>query len=71
MLLFVPVGLFGVAALVVVLGLTVLAPIYAVIVLLDGRYLLALFALLLWFVWLRFGGRLRHLVLEGFEHGSL
>ena len=43
-----PIGLFGRAALV---GLTVLPPIYAVIVLLDGRYLFGVVALLLWFVW--------------------
>ena len=71
MILFVPVGLIGLAAVVVVLGLTVLPPIYAIIAFIDGRWLMGLLSLIVWLVWLRFGGRARRFVTEGFEHGSL
>ena len=71
MIVFVPVGIIGFAGLVLVLGLTVLPPLYAVIVFIDGHYMLGFFALVIWFIWLLFGGRLRGLALEGFEHGSL
>jgi hypothetical protein len=71
MIVFVPVGVVGFAALVLVLGLTILPPIYVVSVFIDGRYLLGFFTLIGWLMWLRFGGRLRRLALEGFEHGSL
>jgi len=68
---FVPMGILGILALVVVLGLTAVAPFYAIIVFIDGRYLLGAFILAVWLIWLRFGGRARHVVFEGFEHGSL
>jgi len=71
MLLFVPVGLIGLLALALVLGLTVLPPIYSIIVLIEGRYLLGALSLMLWAVWLLFGNRVRCLVFEGFRHGSL
>ncbi len=69
MMAFVPVGILGFAALVVVLGLTVILPMVAVLI--DGRYLLGSITVVVWIAWLRYGGRLRRLVLEGFEHGSL
>jgi hypothetical protein len=68
---FIPVGIIGLAALVVVLGLTVLPPIYAVIVFIDGRYVLGLLALVGWLLWIRFGAWLRGIVFEGSEHGCL
>jgi hypothetical protein len=71
MLALVPVGLLGILALVVVLGLTAIAPLYAIIVFIHGRYLLAAFILAVWLVWLRVGGKARRVVFEGFEHGSL
>lgn len=71
MIVFVPVGLLGILALAVVVGLTAFPPLYAIIVFIDGRYVLGLGALVLWLVWLRFGKRARRFVLEGFEHGSL
>lgn len=71
MIAFVPVGVIGFAAFVVVLGLTVIPPMYALCVFIDGRYAYGLVVLVVWLVWLRFGGRLRRLVFEGFEHGSL
>jgi len=71
MIVFVPIGVIGFAALVVALGLTVLPPMYAISVFIDGHYLLGLVALVAWLVWLRFGRGLRRLVFEGFEHGSL
>lgn len=71
MIVFVPVGLLGLAALVLVLGLTALPPVYAIIVFIDGRYLLGSLSLVLWLVWLRFGGRARRFVFEGFEHANL
>ncbi len=71
MLVFVPVALLGSLALVVVVGLTGFAPLYAIIVFIDGRYLFGAFILAVWLVWLRVGGRARRFVFEGFEHGSL
>jgi hypothetical protein len=71
MLLFAPIGLLGILALVLVIGLTIVAPLYAVIVFIDGRYILGAITLALWLVWLRFGGRARRFVSEGFGHGSL
>ncbi len=68
---FVPIGVIGFAAFVVVLALTLLPPAYAIELFIDGRYLLGLTTLVIWLAWLRFGGRLRCLVFEGFEHGSL
>ncbi len=69
--MFAPIGLLGVLALALVLGLTVIAPLYAVIAFIDGRYLLGTITVALWLAWLGFGGRARRFVLEGFEHGSL
>ena len=70
MILFVPVGLFGFAALALVLALTVVPPAYAVIAFIGGRFLLGLMSLMIWIVWFRFGGCVRLWVLEGFEHAS-
>jgi hypothetical protein len=71
MLVFVPIGLVGILALVVVVGLTGFAPLYAIIIFIDGRYILGAFISAAWLVWLRVGGRARRFVFEGFEHGSL
>ena len=71
MIVFVPVGLLGILALTLVLGLTALPPLYAIIVFINGRYLLGVAVLVLWLVWLCFGGRARRFCFEGFEHGSL
>ncbi len=71
MLVFVPVALLGSLALVVVVGLTGVAPLYAIIVFIDGRYLFGAFIWAVWLVWLLVGVRARRFVFEGFEHGSL
>ena len=71
MFVFAPIGLLGILMLVLVLCLTAIAPLYAIIAFADGRYMLSAVTLALWFVWLRFGGRARRFVFEGFEHGSL
>ena len=66
-----PIGLLGILALIVVVGLTAILPLYAVIVFIDGRYLFGALLFGLWLVWLRIGGQARRFVFEGFEHGSL
>jgi len=72
MLLLTPiVAVFGTLALAVLLGLSVVLPFYAVLLLIGGDHLWALLSLFLWLVWLRFGGPVRRYVFEGFEHGSL
>ena len=71
MLVFVPIGLLGILALIVVVGLSAILPLYAVIVFIDGRYLFGALLFGLWLVWLRIGGQARRFVFEGFEHGSL
>jgi hypothetical protein len=71
MLAFVPMGIFGILAFVAVVGLTGFAPLYAIIVFIDGRYVLGAFILVFWLVWLRVGGRARRFLFEGFQHGSL
>jgi hypothetical protein len=69
MMLFAPIGLLGSVAFVVVLGLTFFLPIYALFALVDGQYLFSALSLVIWLVWLRYGGPARHFVFEGFEHG--
>jgi hypothetical protein len=71
MILFVPVGILGCAALLLVIGLSVLPPMYAIGAFFNGGYLSGLIALGVWILWLRYGGPIRRLVFEGFEHGSL
>jgi len=71
MIVFVPLGLLGILGLTVVVGLTGLPPLYAIIVFIDGRWVLGVGVIVLWLVWLRFGGQARRFVFEGFEHGSL
>jgi hypothetical protein len=61
---FAPIGLIGSLALLVVLGLTALAPFYALIVLIDGRYALGALVFAGWLIWLRLGGRARSFVFE-------
>lgn len=65
------VAVVGLLALSVVLGLSIAPPFLAVLWVISGDYWWAGAALAVWVVWLRFGGRLRRLVLEGFEHGSM
>jgi hypothetical protein len=71
MLAFAPMGIFGILALIVVVGLSEFAPLYAIIVFIDGRYILGALVLAVWLVWLRVGGRARRFVFEGVQHGSL
>lgn len=71
MLVFVPIGLLGILALIVVLGLTAVLPLCAIVVFIDGRYLFGSLLFALWLVWLRVGGPARRFVFEGFGHGSL
>ena len=71
MFVFVPVGLLGIVALVLLLAFTFLSPVYAVTAFVEGRYLLGVAVIAFWLVWLRFGRRAWPLVLEGLEHGSL
>jgi hypothetical protein len=71
MMLFAPIGFLGLLALVLVLGLTFVTPLYAIAALLDGRYLPCAITAGLWLVWLRFGKKARHFVFEGFEHAGL
>lgn len=65
------VAVVGLLALSAVLALDYLLPLLAVVLVLEGFYLWAVAALAVWVVWLRFGGRLRRWVFEGFKHGSL
>ena len=71
MLLFTPVAILGLVLLAVVLAATVCPPVYAVIALVNGRCVAAPLAIFGWVLWLRFGGPVRRLVFEGFEHASL
>ena len=71
MLVFAPIGLLGALALVLAIGLTYVAPLYAIAVLIDGRYLLGAIIVGVWLIWLRLGKRARRFVFEGFEHASL
>jgi hypothetical protein len=71
MILLAPIGILGVVLFTLVLGLWMLPPFYAAILVYSGDYLWAVLTLIGWGVWLRFGGRLRRFVYEGWEHGSL
>ena len=71
MILFAPIGILGVVAFTLVLGLSMLPPVYAAILIYGGDYLWAVLTLIGWGFWLRFGGPVRRLVSEGWEHGSL
>jgi hypothetical protein len=71
MMVFVPVSILGLAALVVVLGMTAILPMYALAAFIDGRYFLGFMSLVVWIGWLRFGGQLRRQVFESFNHASL
>jgi hypothetical protein len=66
-----PVALLGLVAFGLAGGLTIMPPFYAAIELFNGEYLLACFALVLWALWLRFGGSARRFVFEGLDQGSL
>ena len=71
MILFAPIGILGVVAFTLVLGLWMLPPMYAAILIYGGDYLWAVLTLIGWGLWLRFGGPVRRFVSEGWEHGSL
>jgi hypothetical protein len=65
------VAVLGTLAFGVVLSMTILPPFLAVIWIINQNYLWSVFTGALWFVWLRFGRRVRCLAFDGFEHGSL
>ncbi len=71
MLLLTPVALLGLLFFTITLGLSFLLPVLAAALAITGRILLAILALVVWVIWLRFGGPVRRFVFEGFEHGSL
>jgi hypothetical protein len=72
MLLLTPiVGLLGSLAFVAVLGLSIMPPLLAIILVIGANYSWAIVTVALWFVWLRLGGPARRFVFEGFEHGSI
>ena len=71
MLILTPAAILGLLLFAVVLGLTVGPLVYGVICFLDGSYVLALLALALWIVWLRYARPVCRYILEGFEHGNL
>jgi hypothetical protein len=71
MVLLAPIGILGVVLFTLVLGLWMLPPFYAAILIYCGDYLWAVLTLIGWGVWLRFGGPVRRFVYEGWEHGSL
>ena len=71
MLLLTPVGLLGLLLFAVVLGVTVLPPVYAVTALLSGQFMVALAAIIARILWLRYGRPIRKFAFEGFEHASL
>ncbi len=70
MLVLAPLGLVGVAAFLAAIAVTC-APLYVVPLVLDERYLAAILSLILWVLWLRFGGPVRRFLFEGLEHSSL
>jgi hypothetical protein len=71
MLLFAPLGLLGIFALIAVLFATFIAPLYALTEFITGGYAWGAVISVFWIIWLRFGKRARRFVFEGFEHGRL
>jgi hypothetical protein len=71
MIVLAPIGILGVGALTLVMGLSILPPVYAAFLIYFGDYLWAVLILMGWGLWLRFGGSVREFVSEGWEHGSL
>lgn len=71
MLLIAPLAPLGLAALVIVLGLSWVLPITAVFWAIEGHYVYGALMLISWVVWLRYGRPIRRRVFEGFEHGSI
>ena len=65
------VAVFGMLALVGVIGLSFLLPLLAITLAIGGHYVWAIASVITWLLWLRFGGRVRRYVYEGFEHGSI
>ena len=61
----------GVAAFVVVLGLSWALPLAGVFWAFEGEYFYGALMMIGWGGWLRFGGPVRRWVFEGFEHGSI
>lgn len=70
MIVLAPVGILGVVLFTVVVGLWVL-PAYAAVLIYNGDYFWAVGTLIGWGLWIRFGGPVRRLVNQGWEHGSL
>ena len=71
MLLIAPLAPLGLAALILVLGLTWLLPFLALFWTIEVDYVYGAVMLGGWVAWLRFGGPVRRWVFEGFEHGSI
>ena len=71
MILLAPVGILGVGAFTLVMGLSIFPPMYAAILIYGGDYFWAVCTLIGWGLWFRFGGPVRRFVSEGWEHGSL
>ena len=65
------VGSLGIILLTLVLAMTVFAPVLATLFVITGQYWWAFATIGAWIPWLKFGGPVRRLVFEGFEHGSL
>jgi hypothetical protein len=64
------IGFFGIVLLSLVCAAT-LAPVLAIAFVIIGEYWWALITVAAWLPWMKFGGPIRRLVFEGFEHGSL
>ena len=62
------VGVFGMLALIAVLGFTFVLPIWVIAWLCEDRWILAIAGCFAWFGWLKFGGRVRRFVFEGFDN---
>jgi hypothetical protein len=71
MILWAPIGILGVGALTLVIGLLIIPPLYAAILVYGGDYFWAALTLIGWGLWFRFGGPVRRFVNEGWEDGSL
>jgi hypothetical protein len=71
MILLAPIGILGVGAFTLVMGLSIFPPMYAAVLIYGGDYLWAVLTLIGWGLWLRFGGPVRRFVSEGWKHGSL
>ena len=75
MLLLTPVmtvlGVLGTVLLVLVIAATFFGPVLAIFFVISADYGWAFLTVDAWIAWLKFGGSVRRLVFEGFEHGGL